>query len=319
MSDARDHNQLVLGDAIFAEPVGPAAEKKEAKRNEITKTTRPRTYDDSVLHWIARHRRVTARQLAYRYFLHNGKSHTGGSRLIASLLDHAFLGNYKLDPKKGNASQDVLYLTGAGYTRIGLKAPGDTGREIAGSDLHYLLQFTDMALQRQVEGWRLIPPAHRDEQVAAIVAWLLEPHQDHAKDIADIRVLDNIESLTTNEDFNLNIDLIVNEKTLDVRFVIPVRRGLSYGRILDEMPSMTQLDTIPIEVVCSDPKLRKDAEKYITWWGKKRRKRPVSLHRVPPYTERASLKAYPKVRSNLYLALGIERSIDLPTFGRFPS
>lgn len=316
MSDVHDHNQLPLGDAILAEPVDPAAEKKEAKRSKFTKTTRPRTYDDSVLNWIARHRRVTARQLVYRYFLYNGKKHSGGSRLITSLLDHTFLGTYKLDPKKGNASQDVLYLTGAGYTRIGLTAPDDTGRKIAGPDLHYLLQFTDMALQRQVEGWRLIPPSHRDEQVAAIVAWLLEPHQDHAKDIADIEVLDNIESLTRNVDFNLKIDLIVNDETLDVRFVIPVRRGLSYGRILDEMPSMTQLDTIPIEIVCSDPKLRKNAERHIIWWGKKKRKRPVSLHSVPPYTERASLKAYPKVRCNLYLALGIERSIDLPNFSR---
>jgi len=308
-----DINQLPLGSDILAEPTTAAAQKRAADRDRIIKTTRPRTYDDSALGWIAYHGRVTRRQFIYRYFLFAGKKPRYGYRLIQRLVNDGRVGFHPLDRTLGNTSQDVLHLTAYGYESIDLPRPKTVGSILPEAGLNYLLQFAEMALERQLEGWRIIPPTRRDEQVAAIVEWLLVPHQDHAKDIADIRVLDNIESLTRNEEINFKIDLIVNENPPDVRFVIPVRPGDSYAEVLKGMPSMIQLDYIPIEVVCSEQGLWPVAEKHLKRWGKKRR-RPVQLHRVAHFTERPPPPKYPGTRVNWYGSIGIKDAIGLPDF-----
>ena len=81
------------------------------------------------------------------------------------------------------------------------------------------------------------------------------------------------------------LNILWHEQATQVRFLLPVRRGRSYGRILDQVTSLGFLSQVAFEVICADPDMLSVATDRIRRWGRQY-KVPVKTFSVPHFLQR---------------------------------
>jgi len=233
---------------------------------------RHRKHDKRILTWIAYYRRVTVHQVLIHQFMARGISPSYGDRVVRTLIREGMLATELLDPERGRASRRVLRLTRDGWRRLLKEPPADFGTPICGSILEYRLQFAEMLSVREREGWTL---RLKDEAWPVVRDWARRPYRGRMLNDTE-RVVQDVVERMPRPDLPLNI-LAHSEK--GIRFIMPVRRGLSIHTRLTHMPPTSLWPPVPFELVCAEMPDLRPASDELQRWSKSARSQ-VELHVV---------------------------------------
>ncbi|HEX7071400.1 MAG TPA: hypothetical protein VF190_11365 [Rhodothermales bacterium] len=240
---------------------------------------RPRGYDAAVLRYVGYYRTVTLHQVVYRFFLYDGKGPRYGFRLVADLVRRGLLAESPLDPRRGSVSRTTLAVTDAGWLALGLPKPRESKRAIVDAVREYRLQFADMMLQREVEGWVLVPEAR---SFATLRAWGLAAYRGRALTDSEIVFRDRLERMPP---ITIPLRVLAHRATGEARLILPVRRGKSFAHTIDALPSLAIFPPLVFEMVSPDPELARKADDYLRRWAERTRHR-VRTVQSPHYRER---------------------------------
>ncbi len=234
---------------------------------------RPRKHDTRILRWIAYHRRVTASQVLVHQFIARGISPSYGDRVVRKLIREGFLASERLDPERGRASRMVLRLTRDGWRRLLIEPPNDFGKPVWGPVLEYRLQFAEMLSTRQSQGWAL---RLMDEAWPDVRDWVRRPYRGRLLNDSERVERDAIERMPAVE---LPLNILVHPERKEVRFVLPVRRGLSIHTRLAHMPPTGLWPPVPVEVVCAEMPDLQPAIVELRRWAERARSQ-IEVHVV---------------------------------------
>lgn len=233
---------------------------------------RRRKHDERILRWIAYHRRVTLHQALIHQFIARGISPSYGDRVVRKLVREGLLASERLNPERGRASRTVLRLTRDGWRRLLLEPPDDFGKPVWGPVLEYRLQFAEMLSVRQSQGWAL---RLKDEAWPDVREWARRPYRGRMLNSTEQVERDVIERMPK-PDLPFNI---LTHSEQGIRFVLPVRRGLSIHNRLSRMPLTGLWPPVPVELVCAEmPDLGPAIDELRRW--SKRARSQVELHVV---------------------------------------
>lgn len=268
------------------------------------KRTRPRTYDDAVLRYIAFHRFVTTQQYIFRFRIYAGKSPSYGFRLLKRLVAKGWIKKEKLDPEKGGASKDVLSLTDEGWLRCGLTPPTYQEKNRVANHQEYYLQFAEVMLERQSTGWKFIrrdrqhPQKGQNWLYLLIQEWGLEPFRGRPLNTEQRAVRDAIKRTS---EFELNLDGLWHPRKKDLRLMLPVRRGLDYRRKIEELPIqfLRGLPPLVFELVCAHMDRLEGVKRSLRRWSDKVNLE-VETSRVPHFRTRTYAENAPDSPVNRY-------------------
>lgn len=284
---------------------GPETDEPELPTNR----TRPRTYDDAVLRYIAFHRFVTTQQYIFRFRIYAGKSPSYGFRLLKRLIAEGWVKKKKLDPDKGGASKDVLSLTNEGWLRCGASPPTYQQKTQAANHREYYLQFAEVLLERQSKGWKFIrrdrehPQKGENWLYLLIQEWGLEPFRGRALNTEERAVRDAIKRA---QEFQIELDGLWHPQQKDLRLMLPVRRGLDYKRKIEELPVqyLRGLPPITFELVCAHMDRLEGVKRTIRRWGDKM-KLATNIERVEHFRTRTYADDAPEPPVDRYTEYGV--------------
>lgn len=224
--------------------------------------SRPRKYDEAILRYVAYYRIATTHQVAYRFFVYAGKGPRYGFQVVRKLVTDGYLESQPLDPEKGRASRQVLRVTKDGWRKIGHTPPRKSQRTVAQSLVEYRLQFADTMLERESVGWRLVPE-HRSFRT--LKEWGLRPYRGRLLNASEQVLRERLERMP---DISLPVRLLGHKASGEVRLILPVRRGKSFAKVIDSLPSLSLFPPIEFELICSHLDLLDRAKDYLRRWGR---------------------------------------------------
>jgi hypothetical protein len=267
-------------------------------RSLPTRTTRPRTYDKALLRYVGYYRLVTLHQVIYRFFIYGGRPAAYGFKLVQRLCDEGWIDAAPLDSKLGAASRTVLSLTPLGWAILNAKPPKQTKSAMADALRTYRLQFAEMMLEREAEGWSLQPGSRA---FATLQNWALAPYRGRMLN-ADERVIR--QRLERTPAFRLPVNIISRNAGAEVRLVLPLRVGKSYSRTIDALPEFNFFPPLHFEMVASDLELLPKAEDYLRRWAQDKGLEVVA-HSAAHFRSRPHPARYPGPIENRYALNGI--------------
>ncbi len=239
-----------------------------ARTTDLSISTRSK-YDRRILTMVGYFGCVTSHQVLRKYF---GAS-SYGERTIQRLIATGMLSAERLEPSLGRASRTVLSLTRDGYRRIAVTPPEGYNRPISGNLRAYRIQYAEVYLVREGEGWRF---AKNEEAPAAVRVWTLRSYRNRLLNSSEQAVRDALERGPIKK---LPMRVMHHPATGRLRFILPVRPGFLYQKLLKQMPNTGLWPALELEVVCSDMSRIDDAELSVMRWAKRVRAN-VTMHRV---------------------------------------
>lgn len=239
---------------------------------------RPRSYDEAILRYIAYHRVATVHQVIYRFFIYAGRGGRYGYNVIRRLISDGLVRSDPLDPEIGAVSRNVLSLTPKGWGIVGMKPAEDT-HAAAQLIREYRLQFTEVMLEREAEGWRLI---HRTQVFNALREAALASYRDRLLNDSEAVIRERLEKMPAQA---MTVHGLVHRQTGEVRLLLPVRRGKSYKSTIDTFPNVGLIGGINVELICSEINLAQPARHYLERWAGQR-KTKIAVHQVPHFRSR---------------------------------
>jgi hypothetical protein len=243
------------------------------------RATRPRGYDRAVLRYVAYYRLVTLHQVIYRFFVFDAKSASYGFKLVRRLVREGWLGSVPLDSERGSISRQVLSITPLGWLLLNARPPKQSRSETSRSVRDYRLQFAEMMLEREADGWRLAPSA---SAFGLLREWALAPYRGRLLNDDERVIRQRIERAPA---VALPLNVLVRSITGDVRLILPIRSGRSFGRLLESLPPLNFFPPLEFEAVCSELELLSRAEEFVGRWSRDRGAQ-VRLHRVEHFRSR---------------------------------
>lgn len=259
---------------------------------------RPRSYDEAILRYVAYYRTVTICQLLYRFFVYAGKGDRYGYTVVRRLVQEGFLVKEPLDPERGARSQHILMLSATGWQVLGLRPRID--RHAAADVIRdYRLQFADLMLEREVNGWRLVP---RSKTHQALKKWALAHYQHRLLNPTEVVIRERLERMSALE---LRLRVIRHTVSGEVRILLPVRRGRSYKASIAALPSLSLIPVVPFELVCSDVTLAQPAQRSLQRWAAQT-KTMIRIHQHPHFRTRRVPDSRMRSRPNLYARYNLD-------------
>lgn len=259
---------------------------------------RARSYDAAILRYVGFYRMVTGHQILYRFFTYAGKGDRYGYRLLRRLTEQNLLKAEPLDPELGSVSRLVYTLTRDGWRALGLQPPAESRRTVPGYVREYRLQFADVMLERESEGWRLIPS---NQSFMALQLWALGHYRDRLLNPTETVIRERLERL---HPFDVGLRMIGHRTSGDLRLILPVRRGRSFKATIDQLPNLSIFPPITFEVVCSEPSLETPAVDYLQRWADRTRTQ-IRVRLLPHFRSRPSPADAPSEARTRYRDHGI--------------
>jgi hypothetical protein len=256
----------------------------------------PDLYSLPILRWIAYHRMGTLHQVLHVFWTAAGRNPSAGYAVIRRLVERELLTTEPLDPHLQARSLRVLRVTRQGWRFLGVE-PTASMIHVDPRLREYRLQFAEMMIHRELEGWRLVTPTRSWE---VLREWLVRPYRGRMLNSEEQAVRRSIERLPAQA---LPSTLLQNPSSGDIRLILPIRRGRSYKRILHRVP-VVATERLAFEVVCADLSLLTSAERVAKRWAA-RRKLTLELHRVRHFRQRSNPRADQDERADMYSAAGV--------------
>jgi hypothetical protein len=186
-----------------------------------------------------------------------------GDRVVRKLIREGFLEVEPLHPERGRASRRVLSLTRDGWRRLLREPPEDFGKPIEPVILEYRMQFAEMLTTRQREGWTL----HLlDEAWPEVRRWILHPYRGRMLHGTEQVVRDRLERMPQPD---LPLNILVHRDRHELRFILPVRRGLSIPTRLLKMPATGLWPRLEFELVCAEMTDLRSAVDELQRWSRR--------------------------------------------------
>lgn len=267
-------------DSLFAQyslfppetPTGPAPERPVRPK--------ARSYDAAVLRYVGYYRAVTLHQVITRFFLLAGHGPGYGFRLVRSLVRRGLIRVTPLDPGLGTVSRQICGLTPEGWAYLGLQEP-PAPRRTSGADMTpYRLQFAEVMLVRESEGWVYTPEATAWSRVRE---WGLRSYHGRAINAQDRMAESRIQNMPP---LRTGLNVLWHRKSREIRWILPVRRGKSIKRLVEPLPATLGLfPRSEFELVVADPELSAVAADLVRRWSERTRV-PYRLHELPNFRTR---------------------------------
>lgn len=242
-----------------------AKEEEENQEDWSVEKRRPRSYDDAVLNFVHYFHWVTVQQLIYRFFIYRGKGPEYGFRLIRDLVKRGFLEKGNLEPEKGNASQEVVTLTAAGYEKLGIEQPRVIRSTVLNPRKLYQVQWADSFIELSKNGWMLVP---KDRKFKVLSTWAKGNYRGRMLNETERMVRDRIDKL---EKYELELDVLYHRSEKNFKFIFPVYTGKSYKTTIENLPDFHFYPPLHFMVVSAEPELASRATDQLKKWGKKLR------------------------------------------------
>jgi hypothetical protein len=274
----------------------------EPRRWRRGSAKRPRSYDDAVLRYIGYYRVVTAQQVVYRFFVNQGRGYRYGYKLLRQLVERGLVSESMLEPSRGTTSLRVLELTPVGWAYLNAERPRNPTHADGESIRRYRIQFAEMMLEREAEGWTLVPAT---DGWASLQAWAMREYRGRMLNDTERVMKDRVRRMPP---WRPPMNLLVHrdaescragEPQGNPRFIIPVRRGKSFARLLEKLPKMGLFPAPHFEIVSIDHDLAEAARQFIERWARERGI-VATIHQAPafqarPHPERASERSAEKL------------------------
>lgn len=249
-------------------------------------------YVREILELVAWHRYVLYQHVLECVWGRRGMNPRSGARKVQRLADSGLLTMERIDSTRGRASQKALSLTRDGWFALQQSPPSSDQRRLWSRLRDYFLQFAEVKLKREDEGFRFVGRGATDRETGTplpfqiLRQWALKQFEGRALG-PDERMLR--ESLRRAPTFKIDVDLFHHPDREQVRLVLPVRLGLNLATKLEGLTKekFAGFPTLHFELVCSDMAALKEDRKLARRWAKKRRFE-VQLHRVPHFKQRES-------------------------------
>ena len=255
---------------------------RATKRPRLYKGSRFSVYRYPVLLWLAAQRAATVHQTVYRFWCLAGRSGSHGYRVLQDLVQRGLVDRRPLHPWKGAASLQVLTLTPAGWREVGQQPARDPRVGV-----EHLLQFAHVCLEREAEGWVLVPPAELWLRLRrrALDSIRRPGSLEHEREMQ--RVIER------SKDVRVGLWGIWHERSSQVRIIVPARSLAGAARAchrLFPLRLIAEAERLQLELVAGDEDLASRAAKMIErqFAGSRRRRRggrgtvwprlPVTVH-----------------------------------------
>lgn len=273
--------QYSLFDGLTTDAPPPAAGAAASSRAPAPPVRqRSRSYDRAILRYVAYYRLVTTHQILYRFFLMAGHGPGYGFRLVQRLVRQGFLEARRLDQGRGAVSRQTVRLTAKGWQTLGMAPPVDPKRAAIQDVEEYRLQLAEVMLVRESEGWTLLS---EDRAWPRIREWALAPYKGRALNDQDRLVLRRLENLTG---VKVGLSVLHHRGRGEIRFVLPVRRGRSFRRIIEKLPQTLGLfPPLVFEMVVAEPPLEQPCRDVLRRWSE-RLKIPAQAIVLPHFRTR---------------------------------
>ncbi len=213
-----------------------------------------------VLHWVEYHAAVTTNQILRKFWTAANKSTRNGNRLIQRLGYRGLLEIFPLEPAKGRASIRVVRLTKSARLALGMPEPTREASSQSGRILRYRMQFAEMILNREAEGWMWIESS---ELSAAIRELGLEQYRQ--------RVLTGTEQacrelLLRSDPPTMPFHGLRHTTTGQVRLVVPAHTLSRTRKALSDLPTNLQsyAPEFGVEIVPIGHPEREAVGRYLT-------------------------------------------------------
>ena len=243
-----------------------------------------RRFDEPILRWVGYHEFVTVQQVVHRFWIQRGVGGKYGYRCVAKLVGEGALRQRLLDLDGDNSTPRIVSLTPEGFRRLGVAVK----RSYSGIDLEahirYRIQGAEVMLEREPEGWLIIPKSDEKAVVRAIRDCALEGYRGRALNSYEAHMRTRIERLSP-ANFDLTVSVFWHPKLRQVRILLPVRSGVSYKRHLEKVTGVGFLKKVDFEAVCPDPDLLSGANRVVQRWAGKN-KVEARVHCVPHFRTR---------------------------------
>lgn len=279
------------GEEEFGEP--------DADSDEPSVRRRPRTYDHAILRYVGYYRLVTTQQVIYRFFLYAGRGPEYGYRVVRQLVRRGLLDESPLDPERGNVSQNVLSVTREGWRFLGRSMPSRGRRSSSSPVRQYRIQFADVMLDREVEGWNLV---NSTAAFPVLKEWARQRYRGRMLNSSEAQIRDRLERL---HPFDFPLHLLVRPSRGEIRLILPVRTTLSYRSTIDKLPgNMGLFPKLHFELVTAELDLGDAAASYLERWGKKH-PAGIEIHRSEHFRSRPHPRSFEGERINRYKKNGV--------------
>ena len=244
----------------------------------------PRRFDEPILRWVGYHGFVTVQQVVHRFWIQRGVGGQYGYRCVAKLVAEGALRQRLLDLGGDNSTPRIVYLTPDGYRKLGVPV----NRPYSGADLEahirYKIQGAEVMLEREPEGWTVIPKTQEEAVVRAVRDFALGRFRGRALDSYAAHMRTRIERLSP-KNFSLPMSVFWHPQLKEVRLLLPVRPGVSYKRHLEKVSGVGFMKHVDFEAVCSVPDLLSGAKRAVQRWAG-RNKVEAHVHCVPHFRTR---------------------------------
>lgn len=261
---------------------------------ESPRRGRPRESDEAVLRYIASHRQLTIHQIVYRFANLAGLHPRHAYRVATRLERERLITTDPLNPRLGRASRLVARLTPAGWRRAGYSAiPRDGWVSDLTEERLYRLQYAEMRLVREAEGWLIVAP---DDAVAAIRDWALTALRPRVLNAYDRQLRDRFERLDLA--IRYPCELLYRRNRSEIRIVLAGRIGASITTVLAKLPlhTLMLMGSLPhflgrptFELVAPSAEHLAQVQTAVKRWARPRRRRHLLQYQeewVAPFTER---------------------------------
>lgn len=249
-------------------------------------------YVREILELVAWHRYMLYQHVLESVWGRRGMNPRSGARKVQRMASAGVLKMERIDSTRGRASQKALSLTRDGWLALQTSPPSSEMRRRWSRLRDYFLQFAEVKLKRENEGFRFVRRGATDGETGAplpfqiLRQWALKQFEGQALG-HDERMLRD--SLRRAPPFEIDVDLFHHPDRGEVRLVLPVRFGLNLETKLEDLSKekFAGFPMLHLELVCSDMAALERDRKLIRRWAKKR-KFEVQLHRLPHFKQRTS-------------------------------
>jgi hypothetical protein len=283
-----------------------------------------------MLGWIDQCGHVVSHQIVRRYFLDAGAGYDAAQAALRALKELGYiralepLSREITDYMPPGRKADVLHLTAKGRRMMGLPSASHLYHPSVDA-LLLALQWAEVALIRQREGWYLIPRSDSSAVRRAIGAKQLRQAGPTAGDSYAAQDAKWIRRYMDDETQATPFDVLVQRSTGDIRLVVSTVNYATLKRDVAILHWDKRWGPIPVEVIRSvgqsDGEVRTRIRSAFTIVRKHRKPtvRPHAAAMLPHFTS-VSLTELLATRweTDRYDVLGLEHGVlDIPPVGQF--
>jgi|SRR5665213_12765 len=253
---------------------------RNRRKKPVTELRMRETELQILLHAATTKRPFTQRQAGYRWGAYADRDPATAYRALSRLMQRGYLEARPVRPRLGAASPKCYLVTPAGAAMYNLAAATPRFIYWDTSRLDEALQYSEMMLERESEGWKFIPRdhAHRFIIGAALAKLKARALTDTERHVQEL--------LSRARPVKLPFDALAHGPTRIVRMIIEARKGLSVGRLLKLLPPLGLAGRLDFELVGTEHERLEGVERLLKTGDWNRQHLPVTVHRVPHMLKR---------------------------------